>query len=139
MTGAGAAVDALAAESYLSLTTFRRDGTAVATPVWVVGDGDRLAVWTAGGSGKVRRIRRNPAVTVAPCTVRGRLTGAPVRGTAVVLPADQTPRVKDLIRRKYRLLGRLTLWSSRLRARGAERSVALSIQLGAAGGKSEAG
>jgi uncharacterized protein len=135
MTGVGATVDALATESYLSLTTFRRDGTPVATPVWVVGDGDRLAVWTAGGSGKVKRIRRNPAVTVAPCTIRGRLTGTPVSGTASILAADQTPRIKDLIRRKYGILGRLTLWSSRVRARGVERSVALGITLDDAAGE----
>jgi PPOX class probable F420-dependent enzyme len=129
VNGVGATAAALAAGSYLSLTTFRRDGTPVATPVWVVGDGDRLVVWTAASSWKVRRIRRNPAVTVAPCTFRGRLTGTPVSGRASVLPADQTSRIKDLIKKKYRLLGPLTLWSSRRRSGGVERSVALSIEL----------
>src|SRR5215218_1336099 len=53
---------------YLSLTSFRRDGTGVATPVWFVEAGGRLLVETDASSYKVRRIRRDPRVTVAPCT-----------------------------------------------------------------------
>jgi PPOX class probable F420-dependent enzyme len=55
---------------YLSLTSFRRDGTGVATPVWFVEAGGRLLVETDAGSYKVRRIRRDPQVTIAPCTAR---------------------------------------------------------------------
>src|SRR5437867_2586309 len=61
--------------NYLSLTTFRRDGSAVATPVWFVHDFDRLLVQTDGSSGKVQRLQRNPHAIVAPCTARGRVTG----------------------------------------------------------------
>ncbi len=87
---------------YLALTSFKRDGAGVATPVWFVVDGAQLLVMTASRSFKVKRIRRNPAVTVAPCTASGRLRGKPVAGHARVLPADEVPRAEQLMNRKYR-------------------------------------
>ncbi|MFJ6196737.1 PPOX class F420-dependent oxidoreductase [Micromonospora sp. NPDC092111] len=108
-------LDRLAAEKYVLLTTFRRDGRAVPTPVWSVRDGDTLAIWTAADSGKVKRIRRDGTVTVAPCDVRGRPHGEAVPGHAVLCGPAESHRVRDLIKRKYRLLGRLSLLGSRLR------------------------
>jgi PPOX class probable F420-dependent enzyme len=87
---------------YLSITSFRRDGTPVATPVWFVRDGARLLVHTAADSYKVRRIQRNPAVRVAVCTVRGRLRGDPVWATAEVLEGE-VARVERLMASKYRV------------------------------------
>jgi hypothetical protein len=95
----------LSGRRYVSLSTFRKDGTPVATPVWLVGYEDGIAVWTGAATGKVKRLRRNPAVTVAPCTFRGRLLGEPVAGRARLLPAGDNARVQALIRRKYRLQG----------------------------------
>lgn len=74
-------LDRLSAEKYVLLTTFRKDGRAVSTPVWAVRDGDALAVWTASDTGKVKRIRRDSRVTVAPCDVRGRPHGEAIPGT----------------------------------------------------------
>jgi PPOX class probable F420-dependent enzyme len=88
---------------YLSITTYRRDDTGVATPVWFVSEDDRLLVMTEAGSGKVKRIRRYPRVTVAPCSARGRLRGEPVEARAELLPAAEVDRVKRLMGRKYRL------------------------------------
>lgn len=107
------AMERLSGQRYISLTTFRRDGTPVATPVWLVRDGDRLAVWTNATAGKVKRIRREPSVTVAPCTVRGRLLGEPVPARARALPPDDTARIIAAIRKKYRFQG----WLVTLRAR----------------------
>src|SRR5580700_2046337 len=57
----------LAQQRYVSLTTFRRDGTAASVPVWVVSDdGERLLVWTGANTWKVKRIRRDPRVLIAP-------------------------------------------------------------------------
>lgn len=95
----------LAASKYVSLTTFRRDGSPVATPVWVARDGEALVVVTGAGSGKVRRIRANASVTLAPCDVRGRVHGEAIAGRAVVLDASETGRITRLIRRRYGLLG----------------------------------
>ena len=88
---------------YLSLTSFRRDGTGVATPVWVVEAGGRLLVETDAGSYKVRRIRRDPRVTIAPCTATGRLRGTPVPAWAELLPDAEVGRVERLMAAKYRI------------------------------------
>ena len=70
---------------YVSLTTFRRNGTPVATPVWLaVQDGHGFVV-TLTSSGKFKRLRRNPQVTVAPCDRRGHVTGPTWAGTVRVL------------------------------------------------------
>jgi PPOX class probable F420-dependent enzyme len=87
---------------YLSITSYRRDGTGVATPVWFVTEDDQLLVMTAIGSGKIKRIRRNPFVTVAACSARGRLRGRPVAARAELLPSTEVERVKRLMGRKYR-------------------------------------
>jgi PPOX class probable F420-dependent enzyme len=88
---------------YLSLTSFRRDGTEVATPVWFVESGGRLLVETDAASYKVRRIRRDPRVTIAPCTATGRLRGILVAAWAELLPDAQVTRVERLMARKYRV------------------------------------
>lgn len=117
---------------YLSLTSFKRDGTGVATPVWFVDDGERLLVTTGADSFKVKRIRRNPHVTIAPCTASGRLRSDPVAAIAGLLPADELPRVQQLMARKYRVDRVLILPIYRLvqRLRGAggnDEVVALAI------------
>ncbi len=88
---------------YLSIMSFRRDGTGAVTPVWFVREGGRLLVMTGGRSGKVKRIRRDPRVTVAPCSARGRLRRAPIEARALILPVSEGARVKRLIARKYRI------------------------------------
>jgi PPOX class probable F420-dependent enzyme len=105
----------LSGRRYVSLTTFRRDGTPVATPVWLVGYEDGIAVWTGARTGKVKRLRRDPAVTVAPCTFRGRLLGEPVAGRARLLSPEDNARVRASIRRKYRLQGWLVTWRAERR------------------------
>jgi PPOX class probable F420-dependent enzyme len=119
---------------YLSLTTFKRDGTGVATPVWFVADGDHLLVNTDPHSFKAKRIARNPRVTVALCSASGRLRGEPVPGHAEFLPPSELPRVERLMARKYsfdRLVILPIYWLiQRLRGRrGASESVALAITL----------
>jgi PPOX class probable F420-dependent enzyme len=88
---------------YLSLTTVKRDGTGVATPVWFVAEAGTTFVVTGADSHKVRRIRRNPAVTVAECTAGGRPRSSPVPARAHILPDHQAPRARPLMARKYRL------------------------------------
>lgn len=88
---------------YLSITSFRRDGTPVATPVWFVRDGARLLVQTDGDSFKMKRIRRNPSVTIAICTARGRVNGPPVAATAEQLPDSEMARAESLLAAKYRV------------------------------------
>jgi PPOX class probable F420-dependent enzyme len=87
---------------YLSITSYKRDGTSVATPVWFVQRDGRLLAETDAASGKVKRIRRHPAVLVAVCTATGRLRGPQVPGTAEILPDSEVGEVQSLISRKYR-------------------------------------
>jgi PPOX class probable F420-dependent enzyme len=121
-------VDSVGNASYALVTTYKRDGTAVPTPVWVVRDGDGVAIWTVTDSGKVKRISRNATVQVGPCDVRGRPTGDQVPGQATILDAAGSDRVRGLLRRKYGLLGRITLWGSRIR-RGANGTIGIHIAL----------
>ena len=88
---------------YLSLTSFRRDGSGVATPVWFVSDNGHLVVETDANSYKVRRIRRDPHVRIAVCDARGRLRGAAVDAEARILPDSERERVERLLARKYRI------------------------------------
>jgi uncharacterized protein len=104
----------LAAERYVSITTFRRDGTAVATPVWIVGSAGLLYVWTGPQTGKARRIRNNPEVLLAPCTMRGVVTGPAVAATAAVVAVGDRPEIWRLIVAKYRLQVQAIVWSGRI-------------------------
>jgi hypothetical protein len=111
---------------YLLLTTFRKDGTPVPTPVWAARDGESLVVWTVHDSGKVKRIRRDGTVTLAPCTVRGTPTGDAVDGRAELMDAAGTERSRSLIAGKYGLIGRLTMLGSRIR-RGSTGTVGIRL------------
>ncbi|MFF5981971.1 PPOX class F420-dependent oxidoreductase [Streptomyces olindensis] len=122
------ALDRLAAGKYLLITSYRGNGTPVATPVWVVRDGDALGVWTPADSWKVKRIRNRPDVLVGPCDLRGNPTGDQVPATAGICDPATTARYRKLIARKYGLTGRLTLLGSRLR-RGADGTVGLRVTL----------
>ena len=98
-------VASLAGERYISLTTFKRDGTPVSTPVWVTSDdGRRLLVWSGARTWKVRRLRRDPRVLVAAASFRGVERGARIAGQARVV---DDPGIDGLLRRKYRVLKRL--------------------------------
>ena len=98
-------------QKYISLTTFRKDGTKVATPVWFGEEGDKLYVMTRSDMGKTKRIRNNPQVTVAPCTIRGKVTGSEVAALARILPPEQHARARQTINRKYWLARLSSSWS----------------------------
>jgi PPOX class probable F420-dependent enzyme len=91
----------LEGERYLSITTFRPDGTAASTPVWFVSDdlSRRVFVATGANTWKVRRIRRDPHVRVAACSARGKSTGAAIDGLARIV--EDEPLVRRLQREKY--------------------------------------
>ncbi|MER7313404.1 PPOX class F420-dependent oxidoreductase [Streptomyces halstedii] len=92
-----------ARSEYVSLTTYRKDGTPVATPVWSAADGDVLYIWTRSDSWKVKRLRDDSRVRVTVCDVRGRIAeGAPsAEGTARLLDAAGTAAVRKVLARRY--------------------------------------
>jgi PPOX class probable F420-dependent enzyme len=93
-------------EKYISLTTFRKTGAGIATPVWFGEEDGKLYVMTRSDMGKTKRIRNNPQVRVAPCTIQGRVKGAEFAATARILPAEQHARARQTLNRKY--------WAARL-------------------------
>lgn len=96
--------DHLAGEKYILLTTFRRDGTPVATPLWhAVRDGT-VYTSTMPSTGKVKRIRNNPEVTISACTMRGRVTGPTYAARARLLTGAESRRANRIKRSRY-LLG----------------------------------
>lgn len=122
---------ALGASDFIQLTTFRRTGEGVPTPVWVVPDGDTLAVFTPAGTGKLKRIRHTPRVTVAECSRRGRVDGdvVPVvaHATATAEPAE-VERVTRLLAGKYGLQFKIAMLAERVFARGERRREVIHIR-----------
>jgi uncharacterized protein len=107
--------DEIVRSRYVSLTTYRKDGTPVTTPVWHVPHGAELWIVTEAGSGKVKRIRNNPQVRVVPCSVRGTVApDAPsATGTARLLDGDGTAQARELLARRY-VMSRAGNWLTRL-------------------------
>ena len=99
-------------QKYVCLTTFRKSGVGVATPVWFAEREDKLYVKTRIESGKSKRIRNTPSVRVAPCTIRGKIIGPEFSGKARILPREQFGAAKEAINRKY-FFARLSLSNSK--------------------------
>jgi PPOX class probable F420-dependent enzyme len=125
-------IDDLAASKYLSLTTFRRTGEPIATPVWVTREGDRLYVITGGDSGKVKRLRHTARVLLAPCDARGTLKGEQVEGTAVVLDGAGTDAAVARAKARYGITYQVLTLMEKVRRRAGDR-VGLEIAVGAPG------
>ena len=123
---------ALPHSTYVSLTTFRRTGAPVPTPVWAVPDGESLIVWTRAESGKVKRLRHTSRVTLAPCDVRGRVTSPAVEGRAEFVDRAEWPAAIAALRRAYGLRFQLGYVSGRLWTRltrpGTERHAIIRIR-----------
>jgi PPOX class probable F420-dependent enzyme len=88
-------------QKYVSLTTFRKSGDAVATPVWFGEGDDKLYVMTRSDSGKCKRIGNHPRVHVAPCSIRGKITGPGFAAVARILPPEEWPLARRAIEKKY--------------------------------------
>lgn len=98
-------------EKYILFTTFRRDGTPVATPVWVVPLADgRFGFWTSSGSGKAKRLAHTERVTVQACDARGRVkSGAPVfEATAKLVTGTELESVRAGVVAKYGVMTKFT-------------------------------
>jgi PPOX class probable F420-dependent enzyme len=99
---------ALDTQRYISLTTFRRSGAAVATPVWFVQLADTLYVYSIATAGKVKRIRNRADIEVAACTVRGKVRGPRIAGVArIVTDPQEQARAQVALDGKYWLVRRV--------------------------------
>lgn len=91
----------LQGHNFMSLTTFRKNGEPVSTPVWFAQEGEKLYVLTAANAGKVKRIRNNAQVEVAPCTASGKPLGMAAEAMASILPGDKALYAITALNRKY--------------------------------------
>ncbi len=100
---------AFAGHKYLNLETFKKSGEGVKTPVWFAADpsasldsnGAKLHVYTIGVSGKVKRVRNNPRVKIAPCDMRGNVLGEWVEARAEIVTGEEAARGMQLLNKKY--------------------------------------
>jgi PPOX class probable F420-dependent enzyme len=104
-------------EKYLNLATYRKNGTAVYTPVWFAEEGDQLYIYSLANAGKVKRIRNNPRVKIAPCDVRGKVKGKWVEAEARIVEASEAEHGHKLLNKKYGLLKTIGDFFSKLRKR----------------------
>ena len=98
-------------QRYIDLATTRKNGLVVHTPVWFAESNNKLYVMTNPTSGKCKRIRNKPQVMVAPCTIRGKITGPEFPAAARILPEAEGRPARELIRAKYWLARVPFLWS----------------------------
>ena len=106
-TGTARDFSALRGHKYCLLTTFRRSGEGVPTPVWFGLAGGRAYVRTETDAGKVKRIRNDGRVTVAPCTVRGKPLGPVAEGKARTLPGSEEAGAEAALQANYGLFRRV--------------------------------
>jgi uncharacterized protein len=126
------AVSALGDEKFMSLTTFKKDGGAVATPMWIGRDGDQLFFWTPADSWKAKRAKNNPRVTLVPCSRGGKVRdgASPVDGVAEVITEPAiVQRLAGVIRRKYGVEFFIVTFIERILARGTKPRLILRIAL----------
>ena len=96
-------------QKYLSLETFKKSGEGVKTPVWFAADPTRdlagneaqLYIYTIGNTGKVKRIRNNGCVRIAPCTIKGVPLGEWVDARVEIITGDESARAMKLLNKKY--------------------------------------
>jgi uncharacterized protein len=102
---------ALSDEKYILLTTFRRDGTPVSTPVWAVElDGGQIGFWTSSGSGKAKRLVHTERVMVQPCDARGRVKAGttPTQATARMVTGSEYEAIRQRVIAKYGFMTKVT-------------------------------
>lgn len=113
-----AGFEALRGSRHINLTTFRKDGSSVSTPLWFSEVGGRLYAYTGSNTGKVKRIRNDGRALVGPCNIRGRLLGPETAGVVRLLPSGESSVAESSLNRKYGLQKRVFEPIQRLIGRG---------------------
>ena len=129
MATSSSAAQAMGDEAFVSLTTFRRSGAPVATPVWVARDGDELVVITPSDSGKVKRIKNSNRVELRPCSRRGAVDddAVTVTGRARIVSGDAAERSTSVLKKKYGIEYRIVMLVELIVARRRKPRVILAI------------
>ena len=108
-------LEALNRQQFINLTTFRKNGVGVTTPVWFALADGRILGTTQAQTGKVKRLRNNPKVSFAPCTMSGKPLGEASQGKGRLLPAEESAAADEALKPKYGLQYRALVWMAKLR------------------------
>lgn len=113
-----------AKEIYINLATYRKTGVSVNTPVWVAAYGDSYYIFSESKAGKVKRLRNNTQIKIAPCDVRGKIHGEWVEGIArLVVDQSEIDDMYPAFTQKYGLQMRFANFFSRLTGRFDKRAI----------------
>ena len=115
-------------EKHISLETYRKTGEAVRTPVWFIEENGELFVRTDSSTGKIKRIRNNPRVRIAPCNARGTVKGTWVDGEARMIEPKSSEHVFSLLRKKYGMSYRIIRFVQRF-SRSKAHPIGLAIRM----------
>jgi PPOX class probable F420-dependent enzyme len=118
-----------ASQKHISLETYRKTGDSVRTPVWFIEENGELFVRTDSSTGKIKRIRNNPRVRIAPCNARGTVKGKWVDGEARMIEAESSEHVFSLLRKKYGMSYRIIRLVQRF-SRSKAHPIGLAIRIG---------
>ena len=121
-------IDTLVEARFIDFVTYRRDGTAVATPVIFVEGHDGLLVRVAHDSGKLKRLRHSNRVNIAACDQRGHRLGPPLSGQARILGPDAIKPALSALHSKYPIAGPLFTMLRRIQG---SRNVIIEVVLDA--------
>jgi uncharacterized protein len=119
--------DQFAGQKVISLESYKKDGTPVRTPVWMVQDAGIIYVRTSPKTWKAKRIKRNPSVRMAPSNMSGKILGSWVNGAAHFVEGEQAIPILKLFRKKYGIMGRITDFFNRLRGKRASTVISIKI------------
>ncbi len=98
---------------YLSIVTYTKGGKEIPTPVWFVAAPEKVYVATPKTTYKIRRIKNEPGVQIAPCSRNGKVLGSYVKGIAKLMPIEEYPVIYSLFRKKYGIL--FKIWSGTIK------------------------
>jgi len=106
-------LDEIKSEKYISLETYRKNGQSVKSPVWFVIKDDLLYIVTRSETGKVKRLKNNLQVKFASCTMKGKITGEWISGTAKILDVNQTKDAVKMRDEKYGFMAKIAKFVSK--------------------------
>jgi len=117
-----------AGKKCISIETYRKTGDPVRTPVWFIEENGELFVRTDSHTGKIKRIRNNPRVRVAPCSMSGTVKGAWVDGEARMIDMESSERIFSLLKKKYGMPYRIVRFFQRF-SRSKAHPIGLAIRI----------
>lgn len=100
-------IEDLKGHKYINLETYRKSGKAVRTPVWFVINNEEIFVTTKPDTGKVKRLKNNKSVKIAPCGMKGDVKGNWIDGTARFADESESKTAVELRNKKYGMLAKI--------------------------------